>query len=49
MERAKGLIASLGAEEIESMIAEDHEARMTCGFCNEVYELTESDLSAMLT
>lgn len=49
MERARGLIESLGAEEIKSMIAEDHGARMTCGFCNEVYELSESDLSSMLT
>lgn len=47
-ERAKGLIASLGADEIKSMIAEDHGAQMTCGFCNEVYTLSESDLTAML-
>ena len=48
MERATGLIASLGEVEIKSMIEEDKGARMTCGFCNEEYVLAESDLAAML-
>lgn len=48
LERAKSLIASLGAAEVEAMIKEDNGARMTCGFCNESYELSESDLGEML-
>jgi molecular chaperone Hsp33 len=47
-ERAAALISSLGAPEIESMIAEDKGATMTCGFCNEVYRLDEDDLRALL-
>jgi molecular chaperone Hsp33 len=48
LDRAKGLISSLGPDEIEVMIAENHGAQMTCGFCNEIYELSEADLVAML-
>ena len=44
VERAKALIASLGTAEVESMLAEDKGASMTCGFCNETYNLSESDL-----
>jgi molecular chaperone Hsp33 len=44
MERAKALIGSLGTAEVESMLAEDKGASMTCGFCNETYELSETDL-----
>ena len=48
LDRAKGLISSLGPDEIKAMIAENHGAQMTCGFCNEIYELSEADLVAML-
>ncbi|HVF30753.1 MAG TPA: Hsp33 family molecular chaperone HslO [Pyrinomonadaceae bacterium] len=48
MERAKTLIASLGRAEMESMLAEDRGAVMSCGFCSEVYQLDESDLQALL-
>jgi len=48
LERARGLIASLGSEEIRAMISEDCGAKMTCGFCNEIYKLSEEDLVAML-
>lgn len=47
-ERAFQLVAGLGAEEIRSMLAEDKGASMNCGFCNEVYAFTESDLEEML-
>jgi molecular chaperone Hsp33 len=47
-ERAHRLISSLGATEIKSMLEEDKGAKMTCGFCNEEYVLTEADLAAML-
>jgi molecular chaperone Hsp33 len=48
MERAASLIASLGRAEVESMLREDKGAQMTCGFCNETYELAEADLEEML-
>jgi molecular chaperone Hsp33 len=47
-ERAVSLIASLGHEEVASMLAEDKGAKMTCGFCNELYTLDERDLQNML-
>jgi molecular chaperone Hsp33 len=47
-ERAVSLISSLGRDEVASMLTEDKGAKMTCGFCNEVYTLNESDLRQML-
>ena len=47
-ERAVQLISSLGQKEVASMLAEDKGAKMTCGFCNEVYTLNENDLEKML-
>lgn len=47
-ERAVSLIGSLGRQEVAAMLAEDKGAKMTCGFCNEVYTLDESDLQEML-
>ncbi len=47
-ERAASMIASLGKAEVESMLAEDKGASMTCGFCNESYALDESDLAKIL-
>lgn len=48
MDKAKALIGSLGKAEVESMLAEDKGAKMTCGFCNETYTLTETDLEDIL-
>ena len=48
MERAIGMIASLGGIEVESMLAEDNGAAMTCGFCNETYTLSDEDLRNIL-
>ena len=47
-ERAIQLISSLGKTEVASMLEEDKGAKMTCGFCNEVYTLDENDLRRML-
>ena len=47
-ERAVSLISSLGLDEVASMLAEDKGAKMTCGFCNEIYTLDERDLQKML-
>jgi len=48
MERAKKLIAALGRTEVESMLAEDKGAVMSCGFCSEVYQLDQDDLESLL-
>lgn len=47
-ERAAAMIASLGNEEVRSMLAEDGGAVMTCGFCNEVYRLDADALLRIL-
>ena len=47
-DRAVQMISSLGRDEIMSMIEEDKGATMTCGFCNEVYTMSEDDLRGML-
>ena len=47
-ERAVTLISSLGRDEVASMLAEDKGAKMTCGFCNELYTLDEANLREML-
>ena len=46
--RAVSLISSLGRDEVAAMLAEDKGAKMTCGFCNEIYTLDEGDLQKML-
>ena len=48
-ERAVSLISSLGHAEVASMLEEDKGANMTCGFCNELYTLDETDLQKMLS
>lgn len=47
-ERAVQLISSLGRKEVASMLEEDRGATMTCGFCNEIYTLDQTDLQKML-
>ena len=47
-ERAVSLIGALGHDEVAAMLAEDQGAKMTCGFCNEIYTLDEIDLQKML-
>jgi molecular chaperone Hsp33 len=48
LERARTMISALGRDEVEQMLAEDKGAVMTCGFCNEVYQLDESVLEEIL-
>lgn len=48
MERARSMIASLGRDEVANLLAEDKQATMTCGFCNEHYTLNEPDLIDIL-
>ena len=47
-ERAVSMVAALGMDEVAAMLAEDKGAVMTCGFCNETYRLSESDLQDIL-
>lgn len=47
-ERAISMIAALGRDEVSAMIAEDNGAVMTCGFCNEIYSVTEAQLARIL-
>lgn len=47
-ERAVSLIASIDRDELESMLAEDRGAAMTCHFCNETYRLDEGALEVIL-
>lgn len=48
-ERMMNAIKGLGTEEIEAMIEEDGGAEATCHFCNEVYYVTEEELTLLLT
>jgi molecular chaperone Hsp33 len=47
-ERAVSLISSVDRTELESMLAEDHGAAMTCHFCNETYHVDEAALAGIL-
>lgn len=48
MERAIGMVEALGPVEVASMLEEDKGAVMSCGFCNEIYQLDEGHLKAIL-
>ncbi|GAA5418038.1 33 kDa chaperonin [Paraliobacillus ryukyuensis] len=47
IDRVKNAIKSLGNEEIDKMITEDHGAEATCHFCNEVYTVDIEDLESL--
>ncbi|MCL0312889.1 Hsp33 family molecular chaperone HslO [Apilactobacillus sp. TMW 2.2459] len=40
-------IIGIGSKEIESIIEEDHGAKVVCNFCQNVYDYSEDDLKAM--
>ncbi|KAB8126411.1 Hsp33 family molecular chaperone HslO [Gracilibacillus oryzae] len=48
-ERLAAAITSLGNEEIDSMIKEDHGATASCHFCNETYTFNIDELKALKT
>ena len=48
MEKAVSMISALGRNEVESMLAEDDGAVMSCGFCSEIYQLDSEDLNTIL-
>lgn len=47
-ERVERALISMGQEELEQMINEDHQAEVTCHFCNEVYNYDEEQLRSVL-
>ena len=47
-ERVERALISLGREEIEDMIREQHGAQVDCHFCDRRYRLSEEDLRALL-
>ena len=48
IERIERALISLGREELESMINEDHGAQLECHFCNRRYQFTADELRALL-
>ena len=46
--RIERMLITLGREELESMIAEQHGAQVDCHFCNKRYEFSENDLVNLL-
>ncbi|GAB2564454.1 Hsp33 family molecular chaperone HslO [Gracilibacillus alcaliphilus] len=48
-ERLETAIQSLGNDEIDAMITEDHGATASCHFCNEEYKFTIDELRALKT
>jgi molecular chaperone Hsp33 len=47
-ERALNIVAALGRDEVEDMLAKDNGAELTCHFCNAVYYLDETALKGIL-
>ena len=47
-ERALLIISALGREEVEDMLAKDKGAELICHFCNESYQISGDELSAIL-
>ena len=47
-ERIERALITLGAQELQDMISEQHGAQVDCHFCNKRYSFTEDDLSALL-
>ena len=47
-ERIAHLLVTLGAEELRSMIDEQHGAEVDCHFCNKRYRFTEAELEELL-
>lgn len=47
-DKMRNALMTVGKEEIQSMIDEDHGCEMRCQFCNEKYSFSEDDLSELL-
>lgn len=47
-EKTLEMLKSLGKDEVKSMIHEDEGAEVICQFCNEKYQITKDELTALL-
>ena len=47
-ERAVSLVTQLGEEEVKDMLERDRGAELTCGFCSEIYSISEAELQKIL-
>lgn len=47
-ERVSRALISMGRDELEKLIAEQHGAELTCQFCDRVYQFTEDELQSLL-
>ena len=48
-EQMKAALITVGKDEIQAMINEDHGCEMTCHFCNTKYQFSEEELTELLT
>ncbi len=48
LDRVVKMVSGLERSEIKAMIQEDKGAKITCGFCNATYELSEAELKEIL-
>jgi molecular chaperone Hsp33 len=48
IDRVKQTLISIGPEQLQKIIEEDHHAEVQCHFCNSKYELTEPELKQLL-
>ncbi|MDE6656588.1 MAG: Hsp33 family molecular chaperone HslO [Anaeroplasmataceae bacterium] len=48
-ERFKKGLMSLGKKELETILAEDHKASITCNFCGKSYEFDSNELEEMIS
>ena len=47
-EKMKNALMTVGKDEIQAMIDEDHGCEMTCQFCNSKYSFSEDELKELL-
>lgn len=47
-ERMQEVLMSLGQQELQAMIDEDHGCEIRCQFCNEIYHFNEDDLTELI-
>ena len=47
-DRVLGMLKGLGPDELAALRAEQGRAEVTCHFCNEVYEVGDDELDALI-
>jgi len=48
-ERVEGMLSVLGADELESLLAQEGQAEVTCRFCGDRYVLTEDEVRVLIS